>query len=254
MVPAMERPQLGQEVFETWQPFLEECSDMKPSEWAGYKSNSRKFVFVQVAYSIWEDERRDIPPRKYRVYFGIEESKEVERSRLFKFAARPEKQAAGGGSDSQRGVNIVKLTKSKPDTRAGWRYNKQAKMDLKVARSLEKQNTEFSYMVCFLSQQVAEKALEGLVLARCGKLERGKKHRWHKLEPRIKESEVDMSVQDELTDHVKVIKNYYIETRYPNRSSNGDDIPADRYSKEDAQNALSDADKVLDIATSNMPE
>lgn len=255
-----ELPQFGQDVPEAWQAFLVECTvRIWPSEWAGYKINSRKIVFVQVAYSIWghlEDEKRGILPKKYRVYFGKEDNigKEVESSKLFKFAESPaiEESSSPNNLVEQLGATVVESTKSKPDKKEGWRYIKQAKKDLEVARSLKKQNAKFSYMVCFLSQQVAEKALEGLVIARCGKFERGKDHSWHKLETKIRESEVDKSIQDELIKHVKVFENYYIETRYPNQSSNGNDIPADHYTKEDAKNAVIRAEKVLGIATSNM--
>ena len=82
----METPQLGQEFPEAWQTFLVECTEcMQPLGWASYKSDSGKIMFVQVAYSLYGHRQICIIvlPRKYRGNIG----KEVEISKLFKFAA-----------------------------------------------------------------------------------------------------------------------------------------------------------------------
>lgn len=253
------------EVPKHWQRFMTKCTErMHPSQWAGYRRN-RKMVFVQVAYALWAHPEDEMPA-KYRVYLSENDytGKEVKSSLLFNFtkeqfiAAGSREQTEGSVQTAESaeveisGEEIFALTKPKPNREEGLRYIEQAKVDLMAAKSLAEQERNFSYMACFLCQQVAEKALEGLVLARCGKFKRSIDHSWHLLKQRIKESEVDTRVQDELTSYVAGLEDYYLKTRYPDQWP--DKIPAEHYSKEQATGAQERAGKVLAIATSNMPQ
>lgn len=144
-------------------------------------------------------------------------------------------------------------TKPKPNRKEGSRYIKQAQRDCDVADLIvtHDQKTLHSNTVCFLSHQVAEKALEGLVLGRCGEDCRTKTG-WHKLQQRIKslfapQWKMEKKNMQELTESVKILDNYYLQTRYPNQWEGHDDIPADHYTKEEAKIALSNAKLVLQI-------
>ena len=109
------------------------------------------------------------------------------------------------------------------------RWLEQAVEDLTSAEILF-QNRRY-YLVCFLSQQIVEKALkaviyydgEGLVLG----------HSVKNLIERV--SSMDIKFK-QLKDKLPILDSYYIPTRYPNGLPDG--IPADVFTQEAAQNAL----------------
>jgi HEPN domain-containing protein len=231
---------------------------MYPTEGAYFKGEDGEVIFVQVAYSIWkhpEDEANKILPLKYRVYFGGNDhiGKEVVSSKLYKLTPRT-------GYTQSGSAHVVPVPKAvnKPEVFEGWRYVKQAEVDLNLAKVVKDQITNenmFGYMACFLSHQVAEKALEGLVLGLWGKMDRGKDHSWHKLKTRIRESEVDGITQDGLIGHVAKLEEYYLDTRYPDvdKWKGLDTIPSDHYDLKIAGAAITAAEAVFELVKTKMP-
>jgi HEPN domain-containing protein len=143
-----------------------------------------------------------------------------------------------------------KLTEKKE----GWRYIKQAEKDHEVACFLHAQgNTDYYNMVCFLSQQVAEKSLRALLLALAAKDNRVGGLRWHDLKGRIPFLQVDKDVKSQLNALVDPLEKYYLATRYPDKWPGEDKVPAQLYSQEKADDALARAGEVLNLATRNMP-
>jgi HEPN domain-containing protein len=118
----------------------------------------------------------------------------------------------------------------------GQRWLEQAKEDLKWVRLLLAEGG--FHLVCFLSQQVAEKALKAILYAQGEEMVLG-----HSVErlgaqvslhlPKIREQAVRWAVLD----------GYYVTTRYPNSLPGS--IPARVYQKDAAQEALSLAEEVV---------
>ncbi len=111
----------------------------------------------------------------------------------------------------------------------GQRWLEQAQVDLKWTRHL---NTEGAYyLVCFLAQQTAEKALKAFLYAQGEEIVFG--HSVRKLCERA--AEYDARFQERLEDW-GILDSYYIPTRYPNGLP--DDIPARVYNQQAATTAL----------------
>jgi len=117
----------------------------------------------------------------------------------------------------------------------GWRWLEQAQADLHWARHLNDQGAY--YLVCFLAQQAAEKALKAFLYARGEELVLG--HSVRQLCQRA--AEHDARFQPSLDDW-GVLDSYYIPTRYPNGLP--DDIPARVYNRQAAEGALALAQAV----------
>ena len=115
-----------------------------------------------------------------------------------------------------------------PETE-GRRWLEQAQTDLKWCRFLYKEGAY--YLVCFLAQQVAEKALKAFLYAQGEEIVIG--HSVRQLCMRA--VEYSSSFQDKL-DTWAILDSYYIPTRYPNGLPG--DIPARVYNRETAEGAL----------------
>ena len=115
-----------------------------------------------------------------------------------------------------------------PETE-GRRWLEQAQTDLKWCRLLYKEGAY--YLVCFLAQQVAEKALKAFLYAQGEEIVIG--HSVRQLCMRA--VEYSSSFQDKL-DTWAILDSYYISTRYPNGLPG--DIPARVYNRETAEGAL----------------
>ena len=141
-----------------------------------------------------------------------------------------------------------------PNPTEGWRWVRQAEIDLGVLQSNLKQassNCGYAH-VCFMAHQVVEKALKGGVFALCG-LD-GRNLVVHNL------SQNALALQTEkpaeafgLHQNSSPLESYYLNTRYPNRWKGPRDIPSDHYTHEDAQGAEVHAVEVLRIVKSIMP-
>jgi HEPN domain-containing protein len=118
----------------------------------------------------------------------------------------------------------------------GQRWLLQAQEDLKWARHLAEQGAW--HIACFLSQQVAEKALKAFLYSRGEELVIG--HSVVRLCLSAAEYHPDFSQK---ASSWNILDSFYIPTRYPNGLPDG--IPADVYPKEVADNAVGLADEIV---------
>ncbi|SHG34295.1 HEPN domain-containing protein [Desulfacinum infernum DSM 9756] len=125
----------------------------------------------------------------------------------------------------------------------GLRWLEQAQTDLRWARHLWKEGAY--YLVCFLAQQAAEKALKGFLYAQGEELVIG--HSVRQLCGRA--GEYDPYFQRNMDDW-GLLDSYYIPTRYPNGLP--DDIPARVYNRPAADGALLLADQVMEAVAARL--
>ena len=102
-------------------------------------------------------------------------------------------------------------------------------------------------LVCFVSQQAAEKALKAFLYAK-GE-ERVLGHSVNELCKWISKSDTDFL---QLGNECSTLDTYYIPTRYPNGLPGG--IPAEVYNGDDSERAIRLAKKVLEHVRSKLPE
>jgi HEPN domain-containing protein len=120
----------------------------------------------------------------------------------------------------------------------GERWLEQAQADLKWTRHLKAEGAY--YLVCFLAQQAAEKALKAFLYAQGEELVVG--HSVRQLCQRA--AEYDARFQEHLDDWA-ILDSYYIPTRYPNGLP--DDIPARVYNQKAATSALALTEAVVTL-------
>ena len=118
----------------------------------------------------------------------------------------------------------------------GLRWLQQARVDLEWARHLMREGGH--YLVCFLCQQIAEKALKAFLYARGEELVTG--HSVRRLCQHA--GEYDAELRQHLNDW-GILDSYYIPTRYPNGLPG--DIPANVYNEKAASEALALAEAVV---------
>jgi HEPN domain-containing protein len=118
----------------------------------------------------------------------------------------------------------------------GLRWIEQAKIDLQWAGHLNSEGAY--YLVCFLAQQSAEKALKAFLYARGEEIVIG--HSVRVLCARAAEYEAEF--QDH-ADEWAILDTYYIPTRYPNGLP--DDIPARVYNRAAAEDSLKLSNAVI---------
>lgn len=123
------------------------------------------------------------------------------------------------------------------------RWLEQAAEDLTSAEILF-QNARY-YLVCFLSQQIVEKALKAVLYHDGEDLVLG--HSVRNLIERV--SSIDIKFK-ELKDKLPILDSYYIPTRYPNGLPDG--IPADVFTQEAAKNALELAKSTVESVQENI--
>lgn len=116
------------------------------------------------------------------------------------------------------------------------RWLVQAKEDLKSAEIL--QDGQRYYLVCFLSQQIAEKVLKSFLYAQGEDLIFG--HSVAKLCDRCSNYD-DKYIK--LKKEIKNLDQYYIEARYPNGLP--ESVPAEFFDESDALHALEMARKAV---------
>lgn len=123
------------------------------------------------------------------------------------------------------------------DPRAeGQRWLDQAKTDLQWTQHLFEEGAY--YLVCFLAQQTAEKALKAFLYAQGEEVVLG--HSVRQLTSRA--SEYETNFNERLEDWA-ILDSYYIPTRYPNGLP--DDIPARVYNQDSANKALALAEETV---------
>ena len=121
------------------------------------------------------------------------------------------------------------------------RWFKQALEDLKSAKILFE--NERYYLVCFISQQIAEKALKSVIYFNKEDLVLG--HSVKKLADWAGTFDNRFS---KLGEDVSILDSYYIPTRYPNALPDG--IPAEVFNKKSANDALNLAETTIKIVKS----
>jgi HEPN domain-containing protein len=115
---------------------------------------------------------------------------------------------------------------------------RQAEADLRHARnSLEDGDFEWS---CFAAQQAAEKALKA-VFQKLGMDAWG--HTVTALIGNLPDAVAQPS--ETLVNYARTLDKHYIPTRYPNGFASG--APTDFYTKEEAQNAIRNAEAILEF-------
>lgn len=118
----------------------------------------------------------------------------------------------------------------------GLRWFEQAEADRKGAQLLF--DGESYHLACFISQQVAEKALKAFIYAQGEEFVVG--HSVESLSRWAAEYDPDF---EKLRQKVALLDGYYIPTRYPNGLP--DSIPARVYNRHAAEETMLMADQVL---------
>jgi HEPN domain-containing protein len=122
------------------------------------------------------------------------------------------------------------------------RWLRQAENDLQYARLGLREG--FSAQVCFLCQQIAEKALKSVHYGKLGKrIVYG-----HSLVELAKE----LSLENDLRRELALLDQYYIPTRYPNGLPGG--APYEVYSTVQAEAAVAVCDRVISFAHESLPK
>jgi HEPN domain-containing protein len=123
----------------------------------------------------------------------------------------------------------------------GQRWLRQAQEDLHWARHLAQEGAY--HLACFLSQQVAEKALKAFLYAQGEELVVG-----HSVE-RLCAAAAAFAPKFQVHGRSwSILDGYYIPTRYPNGLPDG--IPADVYTREAAEGAVNLADEAVTLVAS----
>ena len=117
----------------------------------------------------------------------------------------------------------------------GHRWLRQAQEDLRWAHHLTEQGAY--HLVCFLAQQIAEKALKAFLYAQGEEIVWG--HSVERLCAAAAEFEPEFRTRARSW---SILDGYYIPTRYPNGLPDG--IPADVYTQQAATDAVGLADEV----------
>lgn len=110
------------------------------------------------------------------------------------------------------------------------RWIEQAKEDLSSAEILL--NSKRYYLVCFLAQQIAEKALKSVIYFNKEDIVLG--HSVRKLVEWASKFDKRFTT---LINEISILDSYYIPTRYPNGLPEG--IPADVFNRDAAEKAFS---------------
>jgi HEPN domain-containing protein len=125
----------------------------------------------------------------------------------------------------------------------GRRWLKQAQADLYWCRRLAEQGAY--HLACFLSQQVAEKALKAFLYAQGEDIVLG-----YSVECLCAAAaEYDPQFQT-LARTWSILDSYYIPTRYPNGLSDG--IPADVYTRQAAEGAVGLAGEAVELVAARL--
>ncbi len=123
-----------------------------------------------------------------------------------------------------------------PDRQAG-RWLRQARYDLAQAEQLLQQ-ANYAY-AAFFAEQAAQKALEGYLISR------GRRYVMiHSVGELAREAMSSDPEFERLVEHGRRLDRHYLTTRYPDALPDPI-IPAEAYGREDAEQAVSDAQAVL---------
>ncbi len=125
-----------------------------------------------------------------------------------------------------------------------WRWHDQACNDLELARLAL--GAGFFAQTCFMSQQVAEKALKALHYAAGARAVIG-----HSVAGLLADLDDPLPHTERHRQAALLLDQYYIATRYPNGLPAG--IPATAYTHDQASNAVGDAQAMVDAVAARLP-
>ena len=251
-------------------PNNEEFQIIYPLEWVAYEKKKDVFSFALVGYPVFPngfvsyDDIDNLSELEYVIYLneydedGIKVS--IRKLSRFKFstenASTQQMEYTNSHGLSANGDFYEERSKPKKNLLEGWRWVKQAEVDLGMLEVNNSQaqgdhNLKGFGLVCFLSHQVCEKALKGGVYAICGGKD-ARKINDHNLSPRVHMIRARVRLNDprfqsltSIIGHTNLLEDYYLKTRYPN-CWKGDKIPADQFTSSEANNALASAKLVLE--------
>ncbi len=118
----------------------------------------------------------------------------------------------------------------------------QAERDFEVAKELAAAGRH--EWACFAAQQAAEKALKGALYSHL------RESRTHVLAELVRD--LDPKASEMLLDRARVLDSYYIPTRYANGHEKG--APFVHYGSRQSQQAIEDANILIEFARSHMAE
>lgn len=127
----------------------------------------------------------------------------------------------------------------KDSTGEAGRWLRQAEHDLEFARMALREG--FFSQTCFISQQVAEKALKALLYHRGERAVLG--HSLMDLLERLREQAPGV---DALREAAGILDQYYVSTRYPNGLPGG--VPFEAFARGQAEAAVGHAGRFVELA------
>lgn len=221
-----------------------------PTEWVGLRAaKSRAFTFVQMAYQIFDTVSIEtLSMIRYRVFLKEDdcEGQIVSSSDLIKLQS-------GSGSGEE-------LKQSLPDKELGRTWLTQVDADYSVLEYIHEESPSHSELklhatICFLAQQVAEKAMTGGIIFFIGDQVDFGLFKDHTLKQRVEalrfaESKIDKFEQ--LEAEAKILEDHYLKTRYPNCWKAKGTIPADEYNEKSAAEAFKSAGRIRTIVKTSM--
>lgn len=117
---------------------------------------------------------------------------------------------------------------------------RQAKRDVESAKAQFEDG--FFEWACFIAQQATEKAVKA-VYQKFGAEAWG-----HSVTDLLRGLGEKVAISGDLMDKARYLDKFYIPARYPNGWASG--IPSEYINKEDAQNAISNSEKILQFCES----
>ena len=230
-----------------------------PQELAGYRNESGEFVFVYVEYKM--------PQGDYVISFKEGAMCKVAVTDLYKILSSYIHQedaedgfhfsthATHGSSFTQVEGTPIRLRQVTPNRDLAEVWYKQALHDGQAMKVLYDKakgphvNTAFNEKVCahvcFFAHQVAEKVLTAGMYLRVGLSNYALLHRnMFCFANALRESLLDDAAA-EVLEHVRVLCDYNLSTRYPNRCSN--QVPSECFSLGDATKACKSSIRIFEI-------
>ena len=236
-------PKLGMSIPES----LHHCLDQnisnlfQPEEQVGYKDREGNFIFARVIYPVVAEQggscsSEDPACMRYKICASEDDEEGIEVSAL-DLCKIPQAMAGKVLVPAEEGSKVV----SKPNPEEGKRWLKQAEVEFRALKVLLKEvqtQPEFSCTVCFMAHQVAERALKGGILMKCGS--NLPIHHLFDLLHELQEKD------PLLRKCVTTLSSYYLSTRYPDHHPSST-TPSDHYSPKDAQQAKENAETILNM-------
>ena len=248
-------PKLGMPIPESQHHCLDQniSNLFDPKEQVGYKDREGNFIFARVIHPVVAEHggscsSEDPTCMRYKICASEDDEEGIEVSALDLCKIPQEKITMAGKilAPAEEESEVVR----KPNPEEGKRWVKQAEVEFRALKVLLKEvptQPKLSCTVCFMAHQVAERALKGGILMKCGSNlpTHSLLDLVHELE--LQEKDPLFAQDQDLHKCVTTLSSYYLSTRYPDQhpSSSTGKIPSDHYSPEDAQQAKEKAETIL---------